>query len=283
MFGNSSIVIQAAGGMHMVDPLFQRVVVNHFRNKNMPIIFDEVFTGFWRLGTETAVELFNCVSDIACFAKLMTGGAKPLAATLATSAVFDSFLGDSKVTFNTGLNTHIQCTAAAKSIKWFTYPQANNNITSGGRLLKEVCELFVLVVHLYLFDMPTHCGMKKWWVRYLHILQLNEQLHWEPYELYNFEQKALLLAYVLKSDCLTSPECYAIHIVARLRYGSMYASSLPKQLREDVIYTRLSVMSFISCLDPAHLLKSAANYSLSFVEDLKNLAKVVKFSISSII
>lgn len=49
---NSSIVIQAAGGMHMVDPLFQRVLVNHCRNKNIPIIFDEVFTGFWRLGTE---------------------------------------------------------------------------------------------------------------------------------------------------------------------------------------------------------------------------------------
>ena len=47
-----SIVIQAAGGMHLVDPLFQRVLVSVCRSKNIPIIFDEVFTGFWRLGTE---------------------------------------------------------------------------------------------------------------------------------------------------------------------------------------------------------------------------------------
>ena len=35
--------------------------------------------------------------DIACFGKLMTGGVIPLAVTLATDAVFDSFVGDSKV------------------------------------------------------------------------------------------------------------------------------------------------------------------------------------------
>lgn len=38
--------------MHMVDPLFQRILVNECRNRNIPVIFDEVFTGFWRLGAE---------------------------------------------------------------------------------------------------------------------------------------------------------------------------------------------------------------------------------------
>jgi hypothetical protein len=52
-----SIVILAAGGMHMVDPLFQRVLVNECRSKRIPVIFDEVFTGFWRLGTEVGCPL----------------------------------------------------------------------------------------------------------------------------------------------------------------------------------------------------------------------------------
>lgn len=52
-----SIVILAAGGMHMVDPLFQRVLVNECRSKKIPVIFDEVFTGFWRLGTEVGCPL----------------------------------------------------------------------------------------------------------------------------------------------------------------------------------------------------------------------------------
>lgn len=45
-------VIHGAGGMHMVDPLFQRVLVTECRNRKIPVIFDEVFTGFWRLGVE---------------------------------------------------------------------------------------------------------------------------------------------------------------------------------------------------------------------------------------
>lgn len=46
---------------------------------------------------KTTTELLGCKPDIACFAKLMTGGMVPLAVTLATDAVFDSFSGDSKV------------------------------------------------------------------------------------------------------------------------------------------------------------------------------------------
>ncbi|XP_057966753.1 bifunctional dethiobiotin synthetase/7,8-diamino-pelargonic acid aminotransferase, mitochondrial isoform X3 [Malania oleifera] len=89
-------VMLAAGGMHMVDPLFQRVLVNMCQRKKIPVIFDEVFTGFWRLGMESAAELLCCHPDVACFAKLMTGGMIPLAATLATNAVFDAFYGESK-------------------------------------------------------------------------------------------------------------------------------------------------------------------------------------------
>jgi dethiobiotin synthetase/adenosylmethionine--8-amino-7-oxononanoate aminotransferase len=45
-------VIQGAGGMHMIDPLFQRVLAQECKNRKIPVIFDEVFTGFWRLGVE---------------------------------------------------------------------------------------------------------------------------------------------------------------------------------------------------------------------------------------
>ena len=57
------VVIQGAGGMHMVDPLFQRVLVNECRSRKIPVIFDEVFTGFWRLGVEV-ISLSDCYSLI---------------------------------------------------------------------------------------------------------------------------------------------------------------------------------------------------------------------------
>lgn len=48
---------------------------------------------------QTTADLLGCVPDIACYGKLLTGGVIPLAATLATNAVFDSFVGDSKVEY----------------------------------------------------------------------------------------------------------------------------------------------------------------------------------------
>ena len=47
----------------MVDPLFQRVLVNECRSRKIPVIFDEVFTGFWRLGVEV-ISLSDCYSLI---------------------------------------------------------------------------------------------------------------------------------------------------------------------------------------------------------------------------
>ncbi|WP_397599825.1 aminotransferase class III-fold pyridoxal phosphate-dependent enzyme [Silvanigrella sp.] len=88
-------VIQGAGGMKFVDPLFQRILVKECRKRKIPIIFDEVFTGFWRLGKISASVLLDEKPDIACYAKLLTGGLMPLSVTLANKECFLSFLGDS--------------------------------------------------------------------------------------------------------------------------------------------------------------------------------------------
>ena len=48
----------------------------------MPVIFDEVFAGLHRLGLESAAPLLGATPDIAVYAKILTGGLLPLAATL---------------------------------------------------------------------------------------------------------------------------------------------------------------------------------------------------------
>lgn len=55
------VVIQGSGGMLMVDPLFQRVLVEECQRRKIPVIFDEVFTGFWRLGVEV-----RCPCSLTC-------------------------------------------------------------------------------------------------------------------------------------------------------------------------------------------------------------------------
>ncbi|WVZ94342.1 hypothetical protein U9M48_040243 [Paspalum notatum var. saurae] len=135
-------VIQGAGGMVMIDPLFQRVLVTECKSRKIPVIFDEVFTGFWRLGVESASELLGCLPDIACYAKLMTGGIIPLAATLATEEVFESFKSDSKLTallHGHSYTAHAMgCTAALKAIKWYRDPSTNLNLVTDHMKLKEL-------------------------------------------------------------------------------------------------------------------------------------------------
>ncbi|KAG4959075.1 hypothetical protein JHK87_035708 [Glycine soja] len=195
-----SIIIQGAGGMHMVDPLFQRVLVNECRSRKIPVIFDEVFTGFWRLGVETAVELIHCVPDIACFGKLLTGGIIPLAVTLATNAVFDSFIGDSKLKallHGHSYSAHAMgCAAAVKSIQWFKDPCSNPNITSEGRLLRELWD--DKMVH----RISSHPAIQR-------VVALGT-----------------LCALELKAEGNNAG------------YGSLYARPLLEKLREDGVYMR---------------------------------------------
>jgi acetylornithine/succinyldiaminopimelate/putrescine aminotransferase len=91
----SPIAYFVLGGMHFVDPLFQRTMVNVCRARNIPVVFDEVFSGFYRLGPASARDLLHVDPDIACYAKLLTGGFLPLSVTLASQDVFDAFYHDS--------------------------------------------------------------------------------------------------------------------------------------------------------------------------------------------
>ena len=38
--------------MMLVDPLFQRILIAECRERKIPVIFDEVFAGCWRLGVQ---------------------------------------------------------------------------------------------------------------------------------------------------------------------------------------------------------------------------------------
>lgn len=142
-------VIHGAGGMHMIDPLFQRVLVKECRTHKIPVIFDEVFTGFWRLGRESAAELLGCFPDIACYAKLLSGGIVPLAVTLATEAVFEAFKGDSKAVallHGHSYSAHAMgCTAAVKAMQWFKDTSTNHNFDLQGNKLKELWDMKIVL------------------------------------------------------------------------------------------------------------------------------------------
>lgn len=98
-------LVLGAGGMIFVDPLFQRVLIDVVRAadsniddswRGLPVIFDEVFTGMYRLGHQTCSSVLGVKPDIACYAKTLTGGVVPLAVTLTSKSIFEAFWSDSK-------------------------------------------------------------------------------------------------------------------------------------------------------------------------------------------
>lgn len=94
-------IVMGAGGMIFVDPLFQRILVDVVRDRSLfpnplPVVYDEVFAGLYRLGFESCIPILGANPDIAVYAKTLSGGTLPLAATLATEGVFEAFSSQSK-------------------------------------------------------------------------------------------------------------------------------------------------------------------------------------------
>jgi beta-alanine--pyruvate transaminase len=59
---------------------------------NILLIFDEVITGFGRVGAYTAAQAFGVTPDIMNVAKQVTNGAQPLGAVLASKEIYDTFM-----------------------------------------------------------------------------------------------------------------------------------------------------------------------------------------------
>ena len=87
-------LVQGAGGMKFHDINVLRHLRTLADTHDVLLIFDEVFTGFGRTGTMFACEQAKVAPDIIAISKALTGGTLPLAATVATAKVFDSFWSD---------------------------------------------------------------------------------------------------------------------------------------------------------------------------------------------
>jgi len=88
--------VQCAGGMRMHDPVYLKRVRELCDTHGVFLIADEIAVGFGRTGTRFACEQAGIQPDLMCLSKGLTGGFLPLAAVLATQAIYDGFLDDSR-------------------------------------------------------------------------------------------------------------------------------------------------------------------------------------------
>jgi adenosylmethionine-8-amino-7-oxononanoate aminotransferase len=87
-------LVQGAGGMifHHPDVLRRvRALADRYR---LPLILDEIFTGFGRTGTMFACEAAGIIPDIVTLSKALTGGTMALSAAIARTPIFQAFLSD---------------------------------------------------------------------------------------------------------------------------------------------------------------------------------------------
>ncbi len=89
-------LLQCAGGMRMHHPAYLRRARALCDAHGVLLIADEIATGFGRTGTLFACEQAGIQPDLLCLSKGLTGGFLPLCAVLATQAIYDGFLDDSR-------------------------------------------------------------------------------------------------------------------------------------------------------------------------------------------
>ena len=87
-------LVQGAGGMLFHEAAVLHTLRDATNRHNLLLIFDEIFTGFGRTGSLFACMAAGVVPDIITLSKALTGGTLPLAATVASTKVFDAFWSD---------------------------------------------------------------------------------------------------------------------------------------------------------------------------------------------
>jgi adenosylmethionine-8-amino-7-oxononanoate aminotransferase len=117
-------VVQGADGMITQPPGYVRRMREICDRHGALLVCDEVATGFGRTARMFAVEHEGVTPDLMTVAKGISGGYLPLAATLATERVFESFLGpfDSQRTFfhgHTYTGNPLACAASVASLRLF--------------------------------------------------------------------------------------------------------------------------------------------------------------------
>ncbi|MGA3066436.1 MAG: adenosylmethionine--8-amino-7-oxononanoate transaminase [Tepidisphaeraceae bacterium] len=146
-------IVQGAGGILVQTAGFLTGVRDLCNQYGALMIADEVATGFGRTGLMFACEHENISPDLMCVGKGITGGYLPLAATFATQAIFDAFLGEpweNKTFFHghTYTGNPLACAAAIASLELFEKNQLLASVQKKSTELAEMLEVLRPLKHV---------------------------------------------------------------------------------------------------------------------------------------
>ena len=131
-------LVLGAGGMLFYEPETLSAMRDICARHDVLFIADEVMTGWGRTGTLIACDQAGITPDILCLSKGLTGGAVPLAVTLASKPIYDAHLSDdrARMFFHSSSYTAnpVACAAALANLDiWRDEPVAERIAILGRR------------------------------------------------------------------------------------------------------------------------------------------------------
>ncbi|MDH2310988.1 adenosylmethionine--8-amino-7-oxononanoate transaminase [Methylobacterium brachiatum] len=134
-------LVQGAGGMILHPPEVLATIARLARRHGLPLIADEIFTGFGRTGSLFACQQAGIVPDIMCLSKALTGGTMALAATVARTEVFEAFWSEDPAAAlmhgPTFMANPLACAAANASLDLF---ESEPRLDQAGAIARRLTE-----------------------------------------------------------------------------------------------------------------------------------------------
>lgn len=133
-------ILQGAGGMWSYSPEYLDMIARAARHYRVPIIADEIATGFGRTGRLFACEHANLVPDILCLGKALSGGYISMAAVLCSEQIATSVDQSEPGALQHGptfMANPLACAIAHASIKLLLASNWQGQVSNIERVLRE--------------------------------------------------------------------------------------------------------------------------------------------------
>ena len=152
-------LVLGAGGMLVYSPRVLAAMREICTRYGVLFIADEVMTGWGRTGTLLACEQADVVPDILCLSKGLTGGAVPLAVTMASEPIYEAhFSSDrARMFFHSSSYTAnpIACAAACANLRLWRVEPVRERIAA---LSAKQAHWLDKLGQVYHFDRPRSLG-----------------------------------------------------------------------------------------------------------------------------